>query len=110
MKNSHNIDWFKLKAQFGNEQLLQQWLADFLSGADQELRLLKQAQQQQLCSAGLLMQLQGVASLLCSPRLTDCVKQLKHSQALADDLQTAIVSYQAITTEVAGYLPPHSAD
>ncbi|UPW18901.1 hypothetical protein M0C34_01085 [Agarivorans sp. TSD2052] len=110
MNNLENIDWFKLKAQFGNPLLLQHWLGDYLNGAEQELSLLKQAQQQQRCSAGLLMQLQGLASLLCSPSLTHCVKQLKHSQAPADDLQACITSYQGITAEVTEYLRAHSVD
>ncbi|WP_432468559.1 hypothetical protein [Agarivorans sp. Z349TD_8] len=98
------IDWPKLKAQFGDEALVRHWLQDFLQSSKQDLLLIAQAQQQQCCSKGLLQQLQGLASLLCSTPLNRCVQQLKHSETLEQDLSACVDCYQQVCHEVRRYL------
>ncbi|MDO6764903.1 hypothetical protein [Agarivorans sp. 1_MG-2023] len=107
MSNDSIIDWFKLKAQFGHQDLLKHWLTDFIAGSDQELAQLQLAVSNQQCPDGLLLQLQGMAALVASPSLHRCVQQLKHSEQLTVDLESTLRCYQQLVSEITHYLHQH---
>ncbi|WP_163133862.1 hypothetical protein [Agarivorans sp. Alg241-V36] len=104
MNLQSTIDWFKLKAQFGNEHLLKVWLADVVDGSEQEAQLIRQAIADGEINNGLLQQLQGVAALVCSPALSTWVKRLKHSEQPQADLEQCLTCYLEVVSEISHYL------
>ncbi|MPW30295.1 hypothetical protein F9L16_15010 [Agarivorans sp. B2Z047] len=107
MSQQSPIDWFKLKAQFGNEQLLKVWLADVVNGSEQEAQQIRQAIEEGKVNSGLLQQLQGIAALVCSPALSTWVKQLKQSEQPQADLEQCLTCYLEVVVEITHYLKQH---
>ncbi|WP_026957484.1 hypothetical protein [Aliagarivorans taiwanensis] len=73
------LDWPKLFAQYSQPALLADWLAQVLEGLAQEQQLLNQASDLGEIQVAQRIQLQGLAAVVCSPRLTYLLEQSKHS-------------------------------